>query len=74
MTFSPTEIHAFKIHQGKIVISSITGRHLYLQIILHVIRMSLVFCIKLHVTPMSPKYHFYVTRVSIVCTRMSFVM
>ena len=54
-------IHAFKVHQGKTVISSMTGRHLYKLVILHVIRMShachsyLLVC------------YSYFTRISIVC-------
>ena len=53
--------HAFKVHKGKTVISSIAVRHLYLLLTLHVIRLSLVCHSYLIVC------HFCVTGVSFVC-------
>ena len=53
--------HAFKVHKGKTVISSIAVRHLYLLLTLHVIRLSLVCHSYLIVC------HFCVTEVSFVC-------
>ena len=71
-------IHVFKIHQGKTVISSIKGTHLYLLVILHLIRMSLI-CHSC-VTRISFVCHSYVNRMysyiirmSLVCTRISFI-
>ena len=78
-------IYAFKLHQGKTVISPITDRHLYLLVILHVICMSLIchsYSIVCHfcVTRISfvchsyvDRMYSYVIRMSLLCTRMSLV-
>ena len=76
-------IDAFKIHQEKTVIHSVTGRHLYMLVILHIICMSLVYhshlIVNCNCRPMSAEYYLCATRMPIVCfvchslrSRMSF--
>ena len=57
-------IHRFKLHQGKTVISSMTVGHLYLIVILHVIRMFFFLSFFFF-------YHSYVTRMSFLFNCMS---
>ena len=87
-TFLQPVIYAFKIHQGKTVISSMTGRYLYLLDILHVICISLV-ChlyvsrlysfvtrmplVYIRMSFVCHPYYSYIIRIPLVCTRMSHV-